>query len=95
MQKITMKAYAVQHKLSIFNVMKMVKSGTLKSETVEEDGKEILYILLDDETEETIKKGIVSLTNNAPHAKLEADIRALQSEVQILRKEIETLKNRL
>ena len=41
MQKITIKAYAVKHKLSIFNVMKMVKSGKLKIEIAEENGKEI------------------------------------------------------
>ena len=32
MERIGIKAYAVKHKLSIFNVMKMIKSGKVKSE---------------------------------------------------------------
>jgi len=94
MQKVTIKAYAIKHKLSIFNVMKMVKSNTLKSKIVEENGKEVHYILLDDNTEETIKKAIVPL-DEKPNSKLEFDIKALQTEVYLLRKEIEVLKNRL
>ncbi len=38
MQRITIKAYAVKHKLSIFNVMKMVKTGKLKIDSIEENG---------------------------------------------------------
>jgi uncharacterized protein YceH (UPF0502 family) len=45
MERITLKAYAVKHKLSLFNVVKMVKSGELKSETVRENGKETTYIV--------------------------------------------------
>ena len=57
MEKITIKAYAVKHKLSIFNVMKMVKSGKLKDNRIEEEeGKEKTYILLDDMIEEEVKK---------------------------------------
>ena len=44
MEKLTIKAYATKHKLSIFNVVKMTKSGQLPTQTVEEDGKERVYI---------------------------------------------------
>ena len=59
MKKLTMKAYAVKHKLSIFNVIKMLKSGKLKSMIEEEEGKEITYILLDNEIEKEIKEKII------------------------------------
>jgi len=45
MERMTIKNYATRNKLSIFNVVKMVKSGALKSEVVEENGKEVTYIL--------------------------------------------------
>ena len=38
MQRVTIKAYAVKHKLSIFNVIKMVKSGKVKTDFIEENG---------------------------------------------------------
>ena len=94
MQKVTIKAYAVSHKLSIFNVMKMVKSGKLKSEVVEQEGKEVTYILLDEKIEEEIKKGIVTVEKSA-QAKLQEEMKILTKEVQLLRAEIETLKKKI
>jgi len=94
MQRVTIKAYAIKHKLSIFNVMKMVKSGTLMSETVDVDGKETLFIILDNDIEEVVKKGIISAQKN-PSTTLEDDVKKLQNEVILLRDEIEVLKNRL
>lgn len=94
MKKVTIKAYAVSHKLSIFNVMKMVKSGELKSEVIEEEGKEVIYILLDDETEAEIKKGIVTVKNRF-EIKLQDEMKMLSNEVKLLRAEIEALKKRI
>ena len=54
MDKITMKAYALSHKLSMFNVIKMLKSGKLKTEVIEMEGKKSTYILLDEQIEEEI-----------------------------------------
>ena len=51
MEKISIKAYAAKHKLSIFNVVKMTKSGQLPTQTVEENGKET--IRLDGSTEKS------------------------------------------
>ena len=85
MEKITIKAYAVKHKLSIFNVMKMVKSGKLKTIIEDEEGKEKTYILLDDKIEEEVKKSIVPLS--------ERESATIKEELKQLREEIIKLKN--
>jgi len=87
MKKITIKAYAVKHKLSIFNVMKMVKSGKLKTIIEEEEGKEKTYILLDDMIEEEVKKSIVPLS--------ERESATIKEELKQLREEIMKLKNEI
>ncbi len=94
MQKLTIKAYAVKHKLSIFNVVKMVKSGKLKSEIVEENEKNITYILLDEVTEKEIEKGIVPVEEQE-ESTLREIVRVLQKEVELLREEVGELKKKL
>jgi len=94
METISIKGYAVKHKLSIFNVMKMVKSGKLKSKSVEEDGKEVTYIILDSVIEEEVKKAIIPLDDSKEN-KLQLELSTLREEVKILRKEIEAIKKRL
>jgi len=89
--KITIKTYAVQHKLSIFNVMKMVKNGKLKTLVEEKNGKEITYILLDDVIEEEIKKSIVPL-NERESASIKVELKDLRKELKLLKEEIVTLK---
>ena len=79
MERITIKAYAVKHKLSIFNVMKMVKSGKVKSEVFNEKGREVTYILFDEETEKEIKEQIVPMEQKE-------DL-MLREEIKFLRKE--------
>lgn len=59
MKKVTLKAYALKHKLSLFNVVKMLKSGQIPSETVEENGKETVYILIDEVVEEKVNATII------------------------------------
>jgi len=94
MQKVTIKAYAVTHKLSIFNVMKMVKSGKLESDIVEEDGKEKIYIILNEATEKEIKEQIVPIERKE-EMMLKEEVKLLRKEVQLLRKEIEDLKQKM
>ena len=94
MKKLTIKTYAVQHKLSIFNVMKMVRSGKLKTEIIEENEKEMTYILLDEAIEKEINDGIVPIENQE-ELTLRERVRALQKEVKLLREEIEVLKKKL
>ena len=93
-KKVTIKAYAVSHKLSIFNVMKMVKSAKLKNEVVEENGKEVIYILLDEEIEAEVKQGIVTIEKKG-ESKLQEEMKLLSREVKLLRAEIEALKKKL
>ena len=98
MERITIKAYAVKHKLSIFNVMKMVKSGQVKSEVFNEKGREVTYILFDEKSEKEIEEKIVpidvSMEKKDDVALAEA-VRLLKMEVQALREEIESLKKRI
>lgn len=94
MKKLTIKAYAVKHKLSIFNVMKMVKSGKLKTEIVEENEKEITYILLDDAIEKEIEGSIVPIEEQE-ELTLREIVEKLRKEVKLLREEIEAVKKKL
>ncbi|HEY9190165.1 MAG TPA: hypothetical protein VIM88_04810, partial [Sulfurovum sp.] len=67
MEKITIKEYAAKHKLSIFDVVKMTKSGQLPTETVQENGKDTLYILLENDVEEKVEKPTLKEGNKAPY----------------------------
>ncbi len=94
MERITIKSYAVKHKLSIFNVMKMVKSGKLQSEVVEEKGRDVTYILLDEKTEAEVQKSIITVENRV-EIQLQEEIKLLSNEVKLLRAEIEALKTQM
>ncbi len=92
MKRMTLKQYAVKHKLSLFNVLKMVKNGQLQSETVEENGKEVTYVL-PNEAKDTQK----SVDTKQPEPALSDDemkklLLSLQDEVSRLRHEVDTLK---
>ncbi len=89
MQKMTLKQYATKQKMSLFNVVKMVKSGALKSETVEENGKEVTYVLVD--LSETA--GMESSKDRAKTTETtEERITRLEDEVAMLRGELDALK---
>ena len=94
MEKLSIKAYAARHKLSIFNVVKMTKSGQLPTETIVENGKEIVYILIDDDVENNVKKGIVKEVNKEPYS-LRKENERLKKEIEKLKEEIAVLKNRV
>lgn len=94
MKKVTIKEYAVKHKLSIFNVMKMVRAGKLNSEEREESGKKSMYILLDEEIEKEIREGIVPMEMSTQKT-LKEEMTVLQDEIKLLRFEIEEIKKRL
>jgi len=94
LERITIKAYAVKHKLSIFNVMKMMKSGKIKSEVFNEKGRDVTYILFDEETEKEISEQIVPMGQKEDLV-LHEEIKFLRKEIQHLRKDVEELKKRL
>ena len=86
MEKVTLREYAKRRKLSYFKVMKMVRGGELKSETVKEEGKEIDYIVMDDEIEKEISKNIREKSGQKV---------TLQEENALLKEEIIKLKEAL
>ncbi|MCD6211612.1 MAG: hypothetical protein J7J02_01405 [Sulfurovum sp.] len=94
MERITIKAYAVKHKLSIFNVMKMVKSGQVKSEVFNEKGREVTYILFDEETEKEVREKIVPMEQKEDLL-LHDEIKFLRKEIQLLREDVEVLKKKI
>lgn len=94
MERMSIKAYAVKHKLSIFNVMKMVKSGKVKSEVFQEKGREVTYILYDEKSEQEIQEQIVPIETKK-EIQMAEELKLLKQEVQWLRKEVETLKKTL
>lgn len=87
----TMKRYAVKHKLSLFNVVKMIKSGQLKSETVEENGKEVTYILDQNHLSQSESKNSTSEISMS-NRELQTLVLSLQEEVVRLRHEMDSLK---
>jgi len=94
LERITIKAYAIKYKLSIFNVMKMVKSGKVKSEVFQEKGREVTYILFDEETEKEIREQIVPMEHKEEFM-LREEMNFLRKEIQLLRKDVEELKKKL
>ncbi len=94
MERITIKAYAVKHKLSIFNVMKMVKSGKVQSEIFNEKGRDVTYILFDEETEKEIREQIVPMEHKEEFM-LREEIKFLRKEIHLLREDVEALKKKI
>ena len=93
-ERVTIKNYAKKHKLSIFNVVKMTKSGKLNTEIVEEEGKQVVYILLDDKIEKEVEKVITSEKRKEPYS-LKKENERLKKEIVKLKEEIEMLKKRV
>ena len=91
MEKLSIKAYAAKHKLSIFNVVKMTKSGQVPTETVVENGKDVVYIILNDDVEKKIKKSIVQEEKKEPYSLRKENAR-LKKEIEKLKEEIALLK---
>ena len=48
MKELTLKEYAVKHKISLFNVMKLAKAGKIPSNTRKVNGKDEILILTDE-----------------------------------------------
>ena len=92
MQRMLLKRYAIKHKMSIFEVIKAVKSGRLRSETVEEDGKEVTYILVDDESETGTSNESLQQPKEESYAELKAEIETLKGEVKLLKREIAQMR---
>jgi len=92
-EKMTIKAYARKHKMSIFQVVKMVKSGSLKSEVTQEEGKEVTYVLLEKNSPQKEQK-IASLpqTDRGEMMALKKEIATLNKRLSVLENELYTLR---
>ena len=86
MKKVTLREYAKLHKLSYFNVMKMAKGGDVKSVTEMVDGKEVQFVLVEEEQEKRVSESIIETS---------AQKLTLQEENKLLKKEVERLKEAL
>jgi len=86
-QRVSLREYAKKHKLSFFNVMKMVRSGEVKSEMVMEEGKEVWYVLVDAKQEEAVAQKIQAHANQ-PQTPQE-EIAQLKAEIERLRSALE------
>ncbi len=85
MEKITLREYAKRNKLSYFAVMKLVRNGKVKSETVSENGKDVEYILIDDKEEVNKKiseKDIPKMTLEEENALLKEEIIKLKEALE-------------
>jgi len=94
MEKVTLKAYAHKHKLSLFNVMKMVNAQKLNTEFVNESGKDVTYVIVDEKSQKE-SNCIQENTDSNKEKNLEHEIDLLNKEVQLLRDGIEALKKKL
>ena len=90
MERVTLKKYARDHKISLFNVVKMVKSGEIPSETVEEEGKEVTYVLVEENGQD--KKVQKHEPTDDHNTDMEERIGKLENEVALLRRELDALK---
>jgi len=91
MERMTIKNYATRNKLSIFNVVKMVKSGALKSEVVEENGKEVTYILAEKDSSTSLPEKNLSKSRE-DEKDLAQKVARLEQDVSILKRELDALK---
>ncbi len=90
MEKITLREYAKRNKLSYFAVMKLVRNGKVKSETVSENGKDVEYILIDDKEE--VNKKISE--KDIPKMTLEEENTLLKEEIIKLKEALERCNRR-
>lgn len=94
MEKISIKSYAIKHKLSIFNVVKMAKTGQISTETIMENAKEVTYVLFDEKVEENTEKTIMTNKTKEPYG-LKKENEKLRKEIQELKKEIVHLQKKI
>ena len=92
MKKLTLREYAKLHKLSYFNVMKMTKNGDVKSVIEEVEGKEVQYIVVEEEQEKRVSENIIE--TSAQKLTLQEENKLLKKEIERLRVELEKCNKR-
>ena len=77
MKELTLKEYAVKNKISIFNVIKMAKSGKIPSETRNVNGKDEIFILTEDAPQPEPEKDNEPIDYKKAYFELKAKYEAL------------------
>jgi predicted RNase H-like nuclease (RuvC/YqgF family) len=90
----TLKAYAVKNKMSLFQVIKAVRNGSLPSETVVENGKEVTYVIVESRELEEESPDLAKETQDETVG-LKEEIEALKSEIKLLKREMERLRKKI
>jgi hypothetical protein len=72
----------------------MTKSGQLQTETVVENGRDVVYILIDKDVENEVTNSIVREESKVPYSMRKENER-LKKEIEKLKEEIVALKNRV
>jgi hypothetical protein len=92
MKEVTLREYARMHKLSYFNVMKMVRNGDVKSVTKIENNKEVYYVLVEEEQEKRVRENIIETSSKS--LTLEEENRLLKEEIVRLKEALERCNKR-
>lgn len=83
MKKVTLREYARLQKISYFQAMKMVNTKKVKSETVEENGKDVYYVLIDEKEEKkTLQTPKKKLTIEEENTLLKEEVKALKEALE-------------
>ena len=77
MNALSVKEYAVKNKISIFNVIKMAKSGKIPSETRKIDGKDEIFILTENAPQPEPEKKDEAIDYKKAYFELKAKYEAL------------------
>ncbi|CAA6816544.1 MAG: Unknown protein [uncultured Sulfurovum sp.] len=88
MKQVTLRAYAQMYKLSYFKVMKMVRNQELKSISVEENGKEVEYVVIDEVQNKKVEEAPLKPIS------LKEENKMLKKEVLRLKVELEKCNKR-
>ncbi|WP_456458252.1 hypothetical protein [Nitratifractor sp.] len=95
MKKITARDYAREHRLSLFEVIRKTNRGELRSEIIEERGRKITYILLEEEVKSSAKNQEAQKSDTKKRGKgfdetgLYKRLESMEEEIRALRKIIE------
>lgn len=100
MQRVPAWIYARQNKMSLFQVIKKINNNELKGEVLEENGKKVQYVLVEEDNsskrENNDSLNLVNEQNQATkESKRESDYEDLRQEIKRLRLEIEQMKQML
>ena len=87
MERVSVREYARRRKLSIFQVIRKINRGELKSESVEENGIKVQYVLIDDSSDDN---DLPAKEEFSPESHAEQS--SLSDEIALLRRRVEELE---